>query len=104
MERLYTKINKADYKWNSELCGHISHEAILFVKSCLNPLPFLRITPKEATYNPWIKGIKLDLEDRSKNYKTRSLKHESPPVRREYRFESTKNLRSLVLDFTEMAY
>ena len=102
MDKLYARISKADYKWNPLLCGHISHEAVLFIKACLNPLPFVRITAKEAMYNAWIKGIKLDLQDRSKDDKNRCLKHESPPVRREHRLNSTKILKSFVLDFTSM--
>jgi len=100
LDKLYNKISKAEYKWDSLLCGHLSHESVLFVKACLKQLPFIRLSAKEALYHPWIRDIKLDLEDRTRCEKKTNLKHESPPVRREVR--NFKTLKSFVLDFTAM--
>lgn len=35
-------------------------EAKMFVKACLTKTPFVRLVPKEAKQQPWIKNIKMD--------------------------------------------
>jgi serine/threonine protein kinase len=102
LEKLYNKISKAEYKWDPMFCSHISHEAVLFVKACLKTMPFIRLSAKEALYHPWVREIKLDLEDTTRGEKKVNWKHESPPVRREVLLDSYKPTKTFVLSFTAL--
>lgn len=71
LESLVKKISKVQYTLNEKIWGGISYEAILFVKACLQPFPFVRLSTKEALYHPWIKGVKLEVKNRDKKDKIR---------------------------------
>jgi len=75
---LYKKIIQGKIKWESEAWSNVSPEAKLFVKACLTKIAFLRLTPKEGLFHPWIKGIKLNDSPLSKSPILRML---SPPLK-----------------------
>jgi serine/threonine protein kinase len=51
---------EAKIDWNCDHSKNISQGAQRFVKDCLTKITFLRLTPKEALFHPWIKGVSLD--------------------------------------------
>jgi calcium/calmodulin-dependent protein kinase I len=100
LEKLYNKITKGVCKWDPIIWEHISYEVFLFVKACLNKVPFIRLSTKEALYHPWIRGITLDgLETKNLSEVKRGSKHFTFLVRREKSMESSKLVgKSLVFD------
>jgi len=48
----------------------------MFVSSCLKKNPFIRLKAKEALHQPWIKGVKISVE----NQKSFSVKRFSPQI------------------------
>jgi serine/threonine protein kinase len=97
LEKLYNKINKGQYKWDPLALEAISYESSLFVKACLNKVPFIRLSAKEAVYHPWIKGISLNcLETKNISEMKRGSKHFTFLIRREKSMESSMEYHKLV--------
>jgi len=78
IKKLYELIINAKIPWNIDDWEHISYEAKIFVSSCLNKNPFIRLKSKEALHHPWIKGIKIGVE----HEKNTAVKRFSPQVLR----------------------